>query len=150
MTTALPAPEKMASMVTNVTQTMLGFSFQPDPGRVNWGELVWRTAVLHIAGGRPVSVGISSDQNGCLQLSAAMFAVDASAVDSNMMNDALCELVNMTAGMVKGALSLKEALGLPRIVSGPDAPKPGGSDHRSVVLKAPQVGLVLWIFEGLV
>ena len=54
----LPSSEKMASLVSGVTQTMLGLTFVPDTARAppNTGheELSWRTAVLPIAGERPL------------------------------------------------------------------------------------------------
>jgi hypothetical protein len=64
-----------------------------------------------------------------------------------MMDDSLCELVNMTAGLLKSAMSLNQALGLPRIFAGAYVP-PVPPPPQVVVLKAESVGLVLWIYEG--
>ena len=77
-----------------------------------------------------------------------MFACPPGEVDSAMMNDSLCELVNMTAGLLKSAMSLNQALGLPKILSGPDAPDVPPASPHVVVLKAEACGLVLWIYEG--
>jgi hypothetical protein len=138
----------MASLVSGVTKTMCGLTFEPDLGASS-KELRWRTAVLPIAGERPLTVGLSSDESGLATLSAAMFAVEKGQVDSSMMNDSLCELVNMTAGLLKSVMSLNQALGLPRILLGPDqAPVPPPSS-RLVVLRARTLGLALWICEGL-
>jgi hypothetical protein len=142
----LPPPEKMASLVSGVTQTMLGLTFIPDSAKGHH-DLTWRTAVLPIAGERPLTVGLSSDQRGCSHLSAAMFACAPGEVDQNMMNDALCELVNMTAGLLKSVMSLNQALGLPKILSGQVLAVPAESPHV-IVLKADALGLVLWIYEG--
>ncbi len=145
----LPPPETMASLVSGVTQTMLGLTFVPDQGKVT-RELTWRTAVLPIAGERPLTVGPSTDQTGCSHLSAAMFSCPRDQVDQAMMNDSLCELVNMTAGLLKSAMSLDQALGLPKIVTGSDAPPPPPPDGpHAIVLKADALGLVLWIYEGI-
>ena len=145
----LPPPEKMASLVSGVTQTMLGLTFVPD-GTAGHGDLSWRTAVLPIAGERPLTVGLSSNQSGCSQLSAAMFACSPDEVDQTMMNDALCELVNMTAGLLKSVMSLNQALGLPKILSGDAAPAVPSASPQVVVLKADgPLGLVLWIYEGI-
>jgi hypothetical protein len=147
---ALPSSSRMAEIVTGVTKTMLGLSFIPDSSPNPWSSLVWRTAVLPIPGDRPLTVGLSSDERGCATLSAAMFACAPDSVDAAMMNDALCELVNMTAGLLKSHMALNQALGLPRIVHGSDAPYMKPSDGRHVlVLRAQDVGLVLWIVEGL-
>ncbi len=144
----LPPPEKMASLVSGVTQTMLGLTFVPD-GAPGHRDLSWRTAVLPIAGERPITVGLSSDQLGCSHLSAAMFACSPEEVDQNMMNDALCELVNMTAGLLKSVMSLNQALGLPKILTGQKAPAVPSASPQVIVLKADALGLVLWIYEGI-
>jgi hypothetical protein len=108
----LPTPEKMAALVSGVTRTMCGLTFEPDQKSDGVG-LRWRTALLPIPGDRPLTVGISSDERGCSELGAAMFAIPRDQVDSSMMNDSLCELLNMTAGLLKSVMSLNQALGLP-------------------------------------
>jgi Chemotaxis phosphatase CheX len=138
----------MASLVSGVTQTMLGLTFVPDAA-TGLRDLSWRTAVLPIAGERPLTVGLSSDKNGCSHLSAAMFACAPDEVDQNMMNDALCELVNMTAGLLKSVMSLNQSLGLPKILPGEKAPTLPSVSPQAVVLKADALGLVLWIYEGI-
>ena len=146
----LPPPEKMASLVSGVTETMLGLTFVPDSvaGIREPRDLTWRTAVLPIAGEHPLTVGLSSDRIGCSALSAAMFACPSEEVDQNMMNDALCELVNMTAGLLKSVMSLNQALGLPKIVDGACAPSVPAASPEVIVLRADALGLVLWIYQG--
>jgi len=140
----------MAALVSGVTQTMLGLSFIPDATGRGLESLVWRTAVLPIPGKQPLTVGLSSDHAGCQQLSAAMFGCAHDAVDQSMMDDSLRELVNMTAGLVKSTMALDQALGLPRIMDGKQVPPgPRGEAGHSVVLRGQEIGLVLWIFEGL-
>ncbi len=140
----------MAELVTGVTRTMLGLSFIPDNSGSPWSSLVWRTAVLPIPGDRPLMVGLSSDERGCATLSAAMFSCTPDTVDVAMMNDALCELVNMTAGLLKSQMALNQALGLPKIVHGSEAPYMAPSQGRhAVVLRSKEAGLVLWVIEGL-
>jgi hypothetical protein len=138
----------MASLVSGVTKTMCGLVFEPDQV-ADSSSLRWRTAVLPIPGDRPLTVGLSSDEAGISALSAAMFAIPRDQVDSSMMNDSLCELVNMTAGLLKSVMSLNQALGLPKILSGPDAPPvPSPANPHVVVLKAQALGLALWVYEG--
>jgi chemotaxis phosphatase CheX-like protein len=148
---SLPAADKMARVVSGVTETMLGLTFSPDPRGTPWKELVWRAAVLPIPGQRPLTVGLSSDRDGCTALGAAMFQVPASEVSDEMLSDSLCELVNMTAGILKSHLGLEQALGLPRVVPEGEPPVPPPPDDGSrVVLRAEHLGLVLWVFEGIV
>jgi hypothetical protein len=144
----LPSPDKMATLVSNVTKTMLGLTFVPDSAKRH-DDLRWRTAILPIAGARPLTIGLSSDEQGCSTLSAAMFDCPEAELDQHMMNDALCELVNMTAGVVKSVMSLNQALGLPKIVAGDGAPGVPPASPHVIVLKAGALGLVLWIYEGL-
>jgi hypothetical protein len=58
--------------------------------------------------------------------------------------------VNMTAGLLKSQLQLEQPLGLPRVMpeSEPAFSRPSGRSFT--VLRAERLGLVLWIFEGLV
>ncbi len=111
----LPGPVDLAQLVSAVTRPMLNLSFGPDVADRPWADLVWRAAVLNIPGEYPLSVGLSSDRAGCEKLCAAMFQVPRDQVDDEMLSDALRELVNMTAGLLKSHLKLDQALGLPRI-----------------------------------
>jgi hypothetical protein len=142
-------PEKLASMVSNVTEAMLGITFLPAEGPLIGVDLCWRTALLPIAGARPITVGLSSDQTGCRALCAAMFLCGHDDVDSAMIDDSLGELLNMTAGLVKKALVPDQSLGLPRIVKHPDPPPVVPPDHRALVLRAKDLDLVLWVTDGL-
>lgn len=143
----LPPPEKMAELVSSVTQTMLGFTFSPDAATTHH-ELASRSAVLPIAGEVPITVGLSSDEDGCTQLAGAMFCCPGSDVDVAMKNDSLCELVNMTAGLLKSVMNLNQALGLPKVLAGADSPAIPAASPHVLVLKAQTLGLVLWIYEG--
>lgn len=147
----LPPPDKMAQVVSGVTQTMLGLTFHADTQGRPWSDLVWRAAVLPIPGARPLTVGLSSDRPGCTALGAAMFQVPALEVSDDMLSDSLCELVNMTAGLLKSQLKLDAALGLPRVVpeGQPPVPPPPPNTNQ-IVLRADHLGLVLWVFEGIV
>ena len=146
--TPLPPPDVLAGLVSNVTQTLLGISFVPDKAPST--ALQWRTALLPIAGARPITVGLASDEQGCRALSAAMFSCTPETVDTSMVEDALRELTNMTAGLVKSALALDQKLGLPQVVREHEftahAQPPRG---QAVVLKANGLGLFLWVCEGI-
>lgn len=145
----LPSPDKLAELVSNVTQTMLGITFKPSNTNEAAKEHEWRTAVLPIDGGKPLVVGLSSDEPGCKALSSAMFACGAHEVDSAMMNDSLCELVNMTAGLLRSAMCLDQALGLPSMLSSSEeVAKLQEQGARRIKLKASEIGMILWIHEG--
>jgi len=143
----LPTSEKLAALVSGVTQTMCGLTFEPDQ-HADSDALRWLTAVLPIPGERPLTVGISSDQESLSHLSAAMFSLPREEVDVSMMNDSLCEIVNITAGLLKSMMSLDQSLGLPRILAGADPTQVPAACPRVVVLRAERLGLALWIYEG--
>ena len=50
----LPPSERLAVLVSNVTQTMLGISFAPSLGDQAHPDLCWRTAIMLVDGARPV------------------------------------------------------------------------------------------------
>lgn len=151
MPTTLPPAEALAAIVSGVTETMLGLTFKPDLGGASWAHLVWRGAVMGLPGTFAVTVGLSSDRSGCETLGSRMFQVPVEELSDEMVSDCLCELVNMTAGLLKSQLDLEQALGLPRVMPDNEAPIPGPApDRNRVVLRAHDLGLVLWVFEGLV
>ncbi len=149
MATPLPPPDAMAAIVSSVTETMLGLTFLPAPDGTAWTPLVWRAAVLPIAGTSPITVGLSSDRPGCEALGARLFRVPPEQVTDAMVSESLRELVNITAGRLTAHLRLEQRLGLPRILprDEPAFSRPAGT--RFTVLRACDLALVLWVFEGL-
>ena len=104
---------EMARIVSQVTQPMLGITFAPAGDPVSAIGPSWKTAALPIQGGRPLTVAVSADEASGQALGARMFGAALHEVDGTMVADALCELVNMTAGLLKSALRIDQALGLP-------------------------------------
>jgi len=143
---------ELASIVSHVTETMLGIRFVAAPdGAEPDGGLFWKNAALPIAGANPLVIAVSADAAGCRALSGAMFSCSGDQVDESMMNDSLCELANMTAGLLKSALGLDQALGLPRIrdahdLFGARPPQEGCKRH---LLRADHLNLVLSIVTGI-
>jgi len=146
-----PDPHVLAVLVSNVTQTMLGMSFAArdlsEMVRESHMTPSWRTAMLPIFGARPLTIALSSDQVSCAALGAAMFSCPIAEVDNSMMDDSISELLNMTAGQIKGALALDQALGLPKIVTNAQLEQIAHTEWKSVALKAGPVELVVWLIE---
>jgi hypothetical protein len=147
--TKLPDPQKLAALVSNVTQTMCGISFgiaQPGDQPV----FCWRMASLKVAGARPLHVALYSDERGCTALGSALFDCPPETLDSGMIDDSLCELLNMAAGQIKGALALDQALGLPKIITLAElSPAAQASLNDGVLLRSRNaVNLIIWISEG--
>lgn len=104
---------EMARIVSQVTQPMLGITFTESLGPVAAIGEDWKTAALPIRGGCPLTVAVAADRDCCRTLGATMFSAPEERVDQGMIDDALCELVNMTAGLLKSAFQIDQALGLP-------------------------------------
>jgi hypothetical protein len=145
MSTKIP-PDKLAALVSSVTETMCGLSFENTGTHPAVDDTQLRTAALNIEGKKPIVVALSADLASCSAIGSAMFGCPADQIDASMMEDVLRELVNMTAGQIKRVLALDEALGLPRIVTETDLMK--AVDPPQVCntpLSAGGVKLVLWI-----
>ena len=133
---------EMARIVSQVTEPVLGLTFTEAAQPQSEIGPDWRTAALPIAGGTPLTVAVAADDACCRALSATMFATKVERVDDTMVADALCKLVNMTAVLLKSAMRIDQALGLPTmretdILHRADG---GWSQHY---LRAGQLNLVL-------
>jgi len=153
----LPSPEDLAKLVSYVFDVMLTLRCELVGRRpVRDGEtardrlqgLAWRTAVLPIAGSQPLTVALSSDERGCLALSAALFACAQTAVDQEMIDDTLRELVNMIGGQVRSAIAKDHSLGLAQIdTSAEQSNGHDGTQHQCVVLRAGSFELAVQVSE---
>jgi hypothetical protein len=150
---ALPDAVTLATLVSNVTGTMCGITFQPaDPATPNTA-LLWRVAILPIegthAGARSLRVALSSDQAGCLALGSALLGFAPADLDAATIDDSLCELLNMAAGQIKSALALDQALGLPRIIPASQlSPSVEAALRGGVLLRSQGTAdLLIWISE---
>ncbi|HET6147060.1 MAG TPA: chemotaxis protein CheX [Polyangia bacterium] len=155
----LPSPEDLAKLVSYVFDVMLTLRCELVGRRpVRDGEtardrlqgLAWRTAVLPIAGIQPLTVALSSDERGCLALSAALFACAQTSVDQEMIDDTLRELVNMIGGQVRSAVAKDHSLGLARIDGTADRIDGHGlheTQHECVVLRAGSFELAVQVSQ---
>ncbi len=117
----LPTPTALAALVSRVTETMIGMSFSVSPSAddiLPWRkDPSWRTVLLPIGGARPVTVAIAADEATGKAIGGRMFSCPDNEVDEEMLLDTLRELANIIAGQVKSAMSLDQALGLPKVVA---------------------------------
>jgi Chemotaxis phosphatase CheX len=103
------------SIVSNVTHTMCGMSFQAS----NAGEddlEPWCAVELALKDGHRLCVALASDEIGCRTLAARMFQCETSSLDGGMVEDTMRELSNIVAGQIKRALGIDEALALPQLL----------------------------------
>ncbi len=142
----IPTPETLARLVSNVTTTMFGMSFQLTPGttpRLPWDNApAWRTMVLAIDGARPIVVAIASDEPSGKVLGGAMFSCPPAEVDAQMVDDSLSELLNIIAGQVKLSMGLDQALGLPRLHGGSPL---NSAQWRTASLQSNATSVKVWV-----
>ena len=132
----------MARLVSQVTEPMLGLGFtsvNEPPGGVGPG---WKTAVATIDGSRPLTVAVSADRASGRALAARIFRIAPERVDDADVDDGLCELANVAAGLLKSALREDHALGLPAIRDGVVV-EPGAGGGFQHVLRAVGMNVVL-------
>lgn len=139
--------ERLAGMVSDAAVTMLGSAFQVSHVLEMDGDRAARTALITVGDGT-LTVGLSCDRRGLEILCSAFMAGTGVKVDDALMDDALRELTNMTAGQIKRTMCPNQLLGLPRMVDG-SHPTPldhaGGGGWRQVRLRATTVEMVLWL-----
>ena len=140
--TVMPGGAEVARLVSQVMEPMLGLTFTAVSEPPSDVGPTWKTAVLRIDGSRPLTVSVSADQTSGRALGARLFRTATEHVDGAAVEDALCEIVNLTAGLLKSALRIDHALGLPSIRDGAvfDARDAGWSHY---LLRAAEMNVVL-------
>jgi len=78
------------------------------------------TGCIQIAGAWRGAVTLVSTHSMARRIAAAMFALEESSIPNDMIQDALGEVTNMTAGNLKSLLPETCFLGLPTVVEGSD------------------------------
>lgn len=136
--------DRLAQCVSSVTSMMLGRTFRAATPAQQ--IQAWRTVVLPFSGARPISLALSSDRASCAALASAMLGIGEDDLEVPMIDDVLRELVNMTAGQVKGVIAPDHALGLPRIVES-ETPF-HGADWTHHVLGDGSSHLVVSMYAG--
>ena len=149
MSLNVPGPEKLASLVSGVTQTMFGMSFRLAASRdvAPWrDDPPWTTVLLPIPGKQPVTIAIAADEAGGRVLGGQMFSCGPESLDPGMVDDSLRELANIVAGQVKSAMGLDQALGLPKLVRA-DGKGEGLSTQpwRTATLESGSTKIVVWV-----
>jgi hypothetical protein len=141
--------DALASMVSSVTGTMCGTTFEPADPSTRGESLCGRMVLLPIEGARQVSILLAFDVSGGRTLAASMFGMASEEITQDLADDAVRELLNMVAGQVSRALGLDSALGLARATTLAELAQHGGFGiEEGVLLRSTgNVDLRLWIFE---
>jgi hypothetical protein len=144
---SMPDPETVCELVNSVTSTMLGMQFALAPV-METSQAAQRTAMLPIYGATPMTIAVSSDIDGCAALGSALFKCPTGAVDSAIMDDTLCELVNMIGALVRSAMQIDQTFGLPELLAH-GSPLPVFATFNQICLACGPVPLVVSIAGGI-
>ena len=114
----LPDDDGLVGIFNNITSTMLMMDSDVDHGVTTeaMGNRLYCTAVLGMPGPSPITVAVSSDEEGASSLACALFALEHHELEEGMLSDTMAELSNMFAGQLKGSLNLNQSLGLPKVL----------------------------------
>ena len=114
----LPDDDGLVGIFNNITITMLMMDSDVDYGATMEakGTRLYCTAVLGMPGPSPITVAVSSDEEGASSLACALFALEHHELEESMLSDTMAELSNMFAGQLKGSLNLNQSLGLPKVL----------------------------------
>lgn len=133
---------EMARIVSQVTEPVLGVTFVAAASSAADINPAWKTAALPIDGSTPLTVAVSADEACARILGSNMFATPVEKLDESMVADALCELVNMTAGLLKSAMHVDQPLGLPSMRQN-DLLSAGDDAWSHHYMRAGELNLVL-------
>ncbi len=95
---AIPDEDTLVGIFHNITNTMLGMDASKSlkvATLEQQKELLYCTGVLPMPGPTPITVAVSSDLQGSSQLAAALFALEPTDVEIDMVSDTMAELSNM-------------------------------------------------------
>jgi hypothetical protein len=148
MSTVLNA-ENLATLVSSVTETLCAVKFSPWDPMARGDSLSGKMVLLPLEGERDISVVLAYDGRGGRALASKLFALPPEALTTELVDDAVRELLNMVAGQVARCLKIDQRLGLPRPTNMAELAEGGGPDgNDSVLLRSEgHADLRLWIFE---
>jgi chemotaxis phosphatase CheX-like protein len=141
--------ESLASLVTSVTATMCDVKFNPWDPMARGESLAGKMVLLPLEGERKISIVLAYDVRGGRALASKLFRLAPDQLSSDLIDDAVRELLNMVAGQVSRSLKIDQRLGLPRPTNMAEIAAEGGPGAAdSVLLRSEgQADLRLWIFE---
>lgn len=139
----------LARLISNVTNPMCSTIFVPGDPLARGESLCGQMAMIPLIGKRSFAVVVSSDTRGSRALGSAFFGCDEKALTQAMVDDSICELLNMVAGQISAALQLDLQLGQPRPTTLVEIMAASGSGVDTAILfrSEGRIDLWLWVFE---
>lgn len=110
----LPSPQTLAGIVNDAIQAMYTFhvSFAGECARVLPGASKNITVIVPLIGAPLYIITARADGQGGSALASVMYSCDTSDTNPEMIEDALRELCNITAGQLKSVIAQDHEIGL--------------------------------------
>jgi len=115
------AEHEVRQIVEEAWTIILGEDLEPAMKRITPGEIAdSMAACAQITGDWQLAVVLYCSSAVGRRVAAVMFGSDEMETSAADVNDAMCEMINIIAGNVKGVLSGSSHLALPNLVKGQD------------------------------
>ena len=138
----------LAAIVESAVTTMLGLDLG-EPVEPSVDAACTLGASVQFMGDWDGAVVVGCDKSFGAEAAAAMFGIEASAVASDEISDALGELANMIAGNVKPLLPNAASISLPTVVQGANLRLgiPGGQPVVGIAFRRVDTTLTVRIYK---
>lgn len=116
--TDLLSNDDLFSLTESVWQNILGLELSRDindDGKIDDRAVI---SSVQITGDWEGAVTVACSRPHAMELAAAMFQMESTDIDDEMMRDAMGEIANMTGGSVKGIAPGTNTLTLPTVAEG--------------------------------
>ena len=115
------AENEVRQIASDTWQIVLGEELQPCLERITPAEIEDGIATCaHVTGDWQLAVVLYCSAAVARHVAGVMFGADDGKTTAEDVNDAMCEMINIIAGNVKGVLSGSSHLALPSLVKGQD------------------------------
>ena len=138
--------EEIADVVSRVTETFCGATFESWDPLARGESLSGRILVMALEGPRPIRIALACDSRGGRLLAAAVFRIAHEAVTPQKIDDAITQLLSVVADQVQQVLGVHQPLGTPRPTTLAELGA-AGTDDAVLLRSHGDVDLRLWILE---
>lgn len=149
MTLKLPDAQSLAALVSDVTEQWCGATFAPEDPLMRGESVCAKMYLLALEGEPRISVVVGCDRRASRALARAIFKCEDSAIENEVADDAVRELLNMVGSRIRNTLAPDRMMGVPRITNLVEIVESGGLTLNDTVLIRSQgsFDFRIWLFE---
>lgn len=119
--------EQISDITVSVCQEMLGMDIEKRTSP-NCDTTPDHIASICITGEKQALIQVATCEHAAHSISSAMFGTEANELNEAEISDAVCEIVNMIGGNVKGILDCECSLSIPCFSKEPESLVTDGSE----------------------